>query len=113
MGKSPASFLLVAEVDAVVCGTVLLTLCADAMYGVQPFAVIENLVVARSSRRLGIGRDLLFQAERITLERDGSKLMLLSSIHRDEAHALFRNCGFAGDAKRAFVKYRGQFASPQ
>jgi hypothetical protein len=44
------------------------------------------------------------------MAEDCSKLMLLSSIHRNEAHAFFRSCGFSGDTKQAFVKHRSQFA---
>jgi N-acetylglutamate synthase-like GNAT family acetyltransferase len=108
---SPASFLLVAEMEAAVCATALLTICADAMYGNQPFGVMENVVVTRQMRGRGLGKQLLAHVEQLAINRNCTKLMLLSGSHRHEAHAFFRQCGFAGDTKQAFVKYRSQFAA--
>lgn len=113
LAESPASVLLVAEFNSSVCATALLTICADAMYGFQPFGVIENVVVSQRMRGQGLGRQLLAHMEQIAIDQDCSKLMLLSSAHRHEAHAFFRRCGFAGETKNAFVKYRSQFAAQE
>ncbi|QJE98179.1 GNAT family N-acetyltransferase [Luteolibacter luteus] len=108
--SSSSSFLLVAELGGKVYGTAHLNLCADVMYRQQPYGVIENVIVATQLRGHGIGRLLLQEAERLALEHDCSKLMLLSSASRTSAHEFFHRCGFASDTKRAFVKYRRQFA---
>ena len=109
LADSPGSFLLVAMADGAVCGTALLTLCPDAMYRAQPFGVVENVVVAHAMRGRGIGRLLMEHVERLARDHDCTKLMLLSSTARHGAHDFFRCCGFSGDTKRAFVKYRRQF----
>ena len=102
--------LLVCEVEGRVRGTVLVCLCADAMYAEQPFAVVENLVVDQECRGNGIGQALLREVERFCLSRNCSKMMLLSSASRVDAHRFFEQVGFRGDRKRGFVKYRSQFA---
>ncbi|WP_208459099.1 GNAT family N-acetyltransferase [Paraburkholderia sp. BCC1876] len=102
--------LLVCEIDGRIRGTVLVCLCADAMYAGQPFAVVENLVVDQECRRNGIGRALLREVEQFCRSRDCSKIMLLSSAARVDAHRFFEQFGFLGDRKRGFVKYRSQFA---
>jgi ribosomal protein S18 acetylase RimI-like enzyme len=61
--------LYVCEIDGDVCATVLVSLCADAMYAGQPFAVIENLVVDRRCRGNGIGQALLREVEHYCLSR--------------------------------------------
>ena len=109
--KSQTSFLIVAEKRGVVCATALLNLCADVMYRGQPFGVIENVIVTESMRARGLGSLLLAHVEQIALEHDCSKLMLLSSVSRPVAHSFFQSCGFSGDSKRAFVKYRSQFGA--
>jgi N-acetylglutamate synthase-like GNAT family acetyltransferase len=109
MAKAKNSFLLVAEVDGKVCGTALLSLCQDAMYRSQPFGVIENLIVTASMRGRGLGRMLLAQIEQLAITHHCTKLMLLSSSARHEAHAFFQRCGFNGETKRAFLKYRRDF----
>ena len=101
--------LLICEVDGHARGSVLVCLCADAMYSGQPFAVIENLIVDRECRGSGIGEALILEAERFCLSRNCSKIMLLSSAFRVDAHQFFEQLGFRGDRKRGFVKYRSQF----
>jgi N-acetylglutamate synthase-like GNAT family acetyltransferase len=109
LAEAPGSILLVAEAKGTVVATALLSICADVMYGHQPFGVVENVVVTRAWRERGVGRRLLAHVEALAIERDCTKLMLLSGSHRREAHAFFRSCGFMGDTKHAFVKYRSQF----
>lgn len=109
LAGSAASFLLVAEVEGLVCGTALLTLCPDVMYRAQPFGVVENVVVTTTMRGRGLGRRLLARVEELAEAADCSKLMLLSGRTREEAHAFFRRCGFSSDSKHAFVKYRREF----
>jgi N-acetylglutamate synthase-like GNAT family acetyltransferase len=110
LATTPTNILLVGEIDGSICATALLTICPDVMYGHQPFGVIENIVVTRTSRGRGFGRRLLAHIEQIAIEHACTKLMLLSNAPRQDAHAFFQRCGFAGDAKHAFVKYRSQFA---
>jgi N-acetylglutamate synthase-like GNAT family acetyltransferase len=109
LGQTPTSILLVAEIEGAVRASALLTICPDAMYGNQPFGVIENIVVAQSHRGRGIGCRLLAHIEQLATAQNCTKLMLLSNTARQDAHAFFQRCGFAGDTKRAFVKYRSQF----
>lgn len=101
--------LLVCEIDGQVRGTVLVCLCADVMYAGQPFAVVENIVVDQECRGNGVGRALLREVERFCRSRNCSKMMLLSSTARVDAHRFFEKIGFRGDRKRGFVKYRSQF----
>ena len=101
--------LLVCEIDSHVRGTVLICLCADAMYAGQPFAVVENLVVQQGWRGNGIGQALLLEVEQFCRASDCSKMMLLSSTLRIDAHRFFEQAGFRADRKRGFVKYRNQF----
>lgn len=101
--------LFVCENDGHVVATALVSLCADVMYGSQPFAVIDNIVVSRRCRGQGIGRLLLREVEQFCLLRDCSKVMLLSSALRVDAHRFFEHAGFRSDVKRGFVKYRRQF----
>jgi N-acetylglutamate synthase-like GNAT family acetyltransferase len=101
--------LLVCEIDGHVRGTVLICLCADAMYAGQPFAVVENLVVEQEWRGHGVGQALLREVEQFCRLSNCSKMMLLSSAFRIDAHRFFERAGFRADRKRGFVKYRREF----
>ena len=113
LAADPHTYLLVCEVDSMVCGTVLLTLCLDAMYGSQPYGVIENVVVAEARRGHHIGSQLMAHVEEICRSHDCSKMMLLSAASRAQAHQFFARHGFSSAHKRGFVKYRSQFRPPQ
>jgi GNAT superfamily N-acetyltransferase len=101
----PFSQIWVAELDGSVRGSAFLTICRDAMYGDQPFGVVENVIVAASARGRGAGRSLMAELERAARDARCTKLMLLSSSARGEAHAFFGRVGYDGDRKRGFVKY--------
>jgi N-acetylglutamate synthase-like GNAT family acetyltransferase len=102
-------FLFVAEIGDKVCGTVFMSFCMDAMFGEQPFTVVENIIVASDSRQRGVDAKLLAHVEAISTLRGSSKIMLLSSTERETAHVFFQRAGFSSGKKRAFVKYRSQF----
>ena len=109
ISDDPNTGLFVCERNGLVEGTALVSLCADVMFGFQPFAVVENVVINQAHRGTGLGAALLQHVEAFCLSKDCSKIMLLSASQREEAHRFFEREGFAGSSKRGFVKYRRQF----
>jgi N-acetylglutamate synthase-like GNAT family acetyltransferase len=109
IAADPNNFMFVCEIDDAVCGTLFLTLCLDAMFGNQPYGVLENVVVNEACRGQGIGRLLFAHAEEVCRIRDCSKIMLLSTAAREAAHRFFEQQGYSSANKRGFVKYRSQF----
>lgn len=107
--QDPMTKLLVAEAAGAVVGTALVSLCSDVMFQRQPFAVVENVVVSASHRNGGIGATLMHEVERLCQAAECSKIMLLSSAARVQAHQFFERVGYVGTSKKAFVKYRKQF----
>lgn len=101
----PTNHLLVIEVEGVVSGSAFLTICLDAMYGFQPYGVVENVIVLPALRGKGAGAALMAGLERVARAAHCTKLMLLSSRSRSDAHAFFLRLGFDGERKRGFVKY--------
>lgn len=109
VGRDPMTKLLVAEAEGVVVGTVLVSLCSDVMFQKQPFALVENVVVSSLLRSGGIGAALMREVERLCQLAECSKIMLLSSAARVQAHQFFERAGYVGTSKKGFVKYRKQF----
>ncbi len=103
------NFVFVCEAEGIICGTVTLTLCLDAMFGNQPYGVLENLVIDDEWRGKEIGSQLFEYIEELCRARDCSKIMLLSSNSRESAHHFFERQGFMSMNKRGFIKYRRQF----
>jgi N-acetylglutamate synthase-like GNAT family acetyltransferase len=110
LALDPKTKLLVAELEGTVVGTVLISLCSDLMFQNQDFAVVENVVVSSLHRNLGIGALLMREVERLCRSEECSKIMLLSSASRLQAHQFFERVGFIGSSKKAFIKYRSQFS---
>ena len=101
----PHNHLLVAELGGAAIGTAFLSVCLDPMYGFQPFGVIENVIVLPAYARKGVGRALMAAAEAEARAANCTKLMLLSSLARSQAHQFFARIGYDGNKKRAFIKY--------
>jgi len=110
LSEDPRTALLVAEIDGQVCATALVSLCEDVMFKRQPFAVVENVVVDVAARNRGVGAALMREVETFCAASDCSKIMLLSSVDRTDAHRFFERCGFDASIKRGLVKYRRSFA---
>ncbi|OQA32275.1 MAG: hypothetical protein BWY57_02080 [Betaproteobacteria bacterium ADurb.Bin341] len=53
---------------------------------------------------------MLRHIEAFCLVKDCSKIMLLSSANRVQAHRFFERAGFGGSEKCGFIKYRRNFA---
>ena len=105
LGTDPHNQLLVVEVNGHVCGSALLTIALNAMYGDQPFGVVENVVVDHNRRGRGIGRALMQAVDQAARAAHCTKLMLLSTAGRVDAHRFFARVGYDGERKRGFVKY--------
>jgi GNAT superfamily N-acetyltransferase len=103
--KDPKQFLFVYEEDGTVLGTVMLIICLSAMFGVQPFGLIEHFIVDEKARRQGIGGKLTDYVIQVCREKRCTRIMLLSNADRKEAHIFYENKGFDSTTKRGFVKY--------
>lgn len=104
--------LFVCTANSTVIATALVNFCADVMFGDQPFAVVENVIVDPFWQGKGIGTRLFAHIEEFCRVRTCSKIMLLSSTAREDARRFFVRAGYDALAKRGFVKYRRQFSLP-
>jgi N-acetylglutamate synthase-like GNAT family acetyltransferase len=104
LADHPTNHLFVAEADQI-CGTAFLTICLDPMYGFAPYGLVENIIVTASARGTGAGRALMVAVEDATRAARCTKLCLLSTVTRVEAHAFFQHLGYDGERKRGFIKY--------
>jgi N-acetylglutamate synthase-like GNAT family acetyltransferase len=99
------SILVICEKSERVVATAFMTICRDVMYGDQPFAVVENVVVRQSERGVGIGSSLMSWIQGKAKSLHCTKIMLLSSSKRFDAHRFFERCGYSGGTKLGFVNY--------
>ena len=98
--------LVLARRDGAVCGLVAL----DFMYYLPLGTItcrVTALVVTPTAQGLGIGRQLLKEAERRARTGGASRIELTSGSQRTEAHAFYRACGYKDSSVR-FVKQLGE-----
>jgi len=84
--------VVVATMADTVVGLLLLELHLSAL---QPYAILHDLVVARSVRGQGVGTAILAWIENELKARGILRLFLESGIHNERAHEFFRRAGFA------------------
>lgn len=85
--------LTVAVIDARPVGTADLLVVPNITHRGRPWAVVENVVVARDARRGGVGRELMRHLIDFARSAGCYKLQLTSGKHRTEAHAFYRSLG--------------------
>jgi GNAT superfamily N-acetyltransferase len=92
--SDPARSLLVAEIDGIVCGTVDVLIAPNLTHHARPWALVENVVVATSARRHGVGRALMERALDLARSAGCYKVNLISGNERSGAHDFYRSLGF-------------------
>ncbi|MFG2775444.1 GNAT family N-acetyltransferase [Streptomyces sp. NPDC048350] len=95
--------ILVAEADGAVAGTADCIVMPNLTRGGRAILFVENVVVAGSFQRRGVGRHLMEAAVRLGESADCYKVQLLAA---DDAyvHAFYEACGFKALAE-GFRRY--------
>ncbi|MDC0705952.1 GNAT family N-acetyltransferase [Priestia sp. AB] len=99
------NFLFVYEEDHVIKGSIFITFCLDPGYEFRPYTIVEYVIVGEGYRGEGIGKKLLKHVEKVSIVRDSTRIVLLSSVTRTEAHKFFTNNGYDGTISKGFKKY--------
>lgn len=103
--KDENNFLFVYEQDGEILGTIFLTLCLDPAYEFRPYGVVEYVFVTEEARGRGIGKALLNYVDEVCVSRHCTRICLMSSVQRTDAHRFFENGGYNGTISKAFKKY--------
>jgi GNAT superfamily N-acetyltransferase len=101
--SSPALRLFVLELDGVVVATTYLNVIPNITRSASPYAVIENVVVEKSRRGTGLGKQIMAGTLRAAWDAGCYKAMLMTGSRKPATHAFYRACGFSADAKTAYV----------
>ena len=66
-------------------------------------AFVENVVTDKDYRGQGLGRQVMEKAIEFAREKNCYKVILQSGSFRKEAHQFYKNLGFDGESKKAFI----------
>jgi ribosomal protein S18 acetylase RimI-like enzyme len=100
-----SGYVAVAVVDEIIVGTYSMYFCANLARAGRPFAVVENVMVAPASRRLGVGRALMEHAQQSARDRDCYKVMLATGTDSTRNIKFYEACGFVGNKIGFQVRY--------
>jgi GNAT superfamily N-acetyltransferase len=100
---SPGLHLFVLEVDGVVVATTYLNVIPNLTRSVSPYAVIENVVVDQTLRGTGLGKRIMAGTLEAAWDAGCYKAMLMTGSRNPATHAFYKACGFAPDAKTAYL----------
>ena len=98
-------YLLGAEIDGKIVGTLMGIVCCDVASENKNFMTIENVVVLEAYRGKGVCKKLFYSVEEIAKENECTYVYLVSGAHRKEAHALYEALGYAKEGAKGFRKH--------
>jgi len=104
IARSRSRLILIAVLDEEIVGTLDLFVMPNLTRAGRPWAGVENLVVAESHRRRGIGDALMQSAISLASQAGCYKVQLVSHAKRDAAHELYRSTGFTAPV-RGYRRY--------
>jgi ribosomal protein S18 acetylase RimI-like enzyme len=104
LGSNPNYIFLVAEVQKQLVGSVMGIICEELYGDCEPFLVVEDVIVDKHHRRLGIATLLMRELEKCACERSCSFIIFVTESDRTEAHRFYESIGYHADAYKGFKK---------
>ncbi|GAA2142114.1 GNAT family N-acetyltransferase [Glycomyces algeriensis] len=100
---SPGLSLFVLEDRGTVVASAYLNVIPNLTRSAAPYAVIENVIVDQAFRGSGFGKRLMASTLQAAWNAGCYKAMLMTGSRDPATHGFYRACGFAGDAKTAYL----------
>ena len=95
--------VLVAKENDKIIGTATGVCCKILAFAGKNFLVVEDVIVAESAKRKGVGRGLFEALDSFAAEKNCAYAILCSSASRNEAHPFYEKMGYT-DHVRGFRK---------
>ena len=102
--SNPNYIVLGAKLDGQLVGTLMGIVCPVMMGQCKPFMFIESVIVSKDYRKMGIGRSLMDEIERIAKKKECFLIQFVSSANRKEAHQFYEVFGYNENNVQGFRK---------
>ena len=103
--KNEDYYLIGAEVDGKIVGTLMGIVCHDLAGKYKAFMTIENVIVLDAYRGKGIAKKLFEYIQEIACERKCRYIYLVSGNNREVAHQMYDKLGYKSDKVTGFKKF--------
>ena len=102
--KNSNYILLVADQQNNLVGSVMGIFCEELYGACEPFMVVEDVIVDRHQRRIGIASSLMRELECCAARRNCNYIIFVTESERKEAHRFYESLGYKSDAYKGFKK---------
>ena len=96
--------VLTARKNGRLVGSLLAVICEMLFGQCKSFMVVEDVVVEKQHRKLGVGKLLMQEIEKYAKEQNCSYIMLITDIDRLSAQQFYKSLGYKTDEYCAFKK---------
>lgn len=103
--NNEAYYLLGAEIDGKIVGTVMGIVCFDLAGEDKNFMTLENVVVSPEYRGRGACKRLFQEIEKIAREKNCDYIYFVSGKQRTVAHEAYRLLGYTEEGAKGFRKH--------
>ena len=104
LNRNSSYILLVADQHSILVGSVMGIICEELYGDCKPFMVIEDVIVDKHRRRLGIASALMRELERCAAKQGCNYIIFVTESERTEAHRFYESLGYKSDAYKGFKK---------
>jgi GNAT superfamily N-acetyltransferase len=102
IASNPGLKYFIAAENGKVLSTCNISIIPNLTRGGRPFAIIENVVTDPAYRKKGLGKGVVKMAVGHAKKENCYKVILMSSVDRQEAHAFYEKIGFNGNSKKGY-----------
>ena len=103
MNNKSYIFLCAVENEELI-GSVMGIVCEELYGDCKPFLLVENMVVDRSCRKKGIGRELFLELEKRAKILDCTQIILVTETDRKDACGFYESIGFHPTVNKGYKK---------
>ena len=100
----PRAVPLVADQQNNLVGSVMGIICEELYGDCNPFMVVEDVIVDKHQRRLGIASSLMRELEICALKHNCNYIIFVTESERTEAHRFYESLGYKSDEYKGFKK---------
>lgn len=104
LDKNPNYVFLVMEKQHQLVGSVLGIICEELYGDCKPFMVVEDVIVDKHYRRMGIASSLMRELEKIASKNNCNYIIFVTESERTEACEFYESIGYKSDAYKGFKK---------
>jgi ribosomal protein S18 acetylase RimI-like enzyme len=102
--RNPNYVFLAAEKQNRLVGSAMGIICEELYSDCKPFMVVEDVIVDKHHRRLGIASSLMRELEKFAYESNCNYIIFVTESERIEAHGFYESIGYKSDAYKGFKK---------